>query len=201
MYSVLKELQTRFEKFVSGDLTALHPNIRGTAYAVCLKYGGKAEFDSILKIYRESSLPDQKLAALGAIGASTKLELIKLALEFALSDEVRPQDIIYPLRSVANALPDGRLAAWEWTKNNWQLFYDRYNNGGSALLARIVTFSTEGLGTIKFAEEIKSFFSDKDAKKISRAIDQSIEKIYGNHRWMTKDAASLAQWLKDYCKQ
>lgn len=40
---IIKAAQDMFSKFAAGDKSAIHPNIRGSVYAMALKYGGKKE--------------------------------------------------------------------------------------------------------------------------------------------------------------
>lgn len=40
---IIKAAQDMFAKFAAGDKSAIHPNIRGSVYAIALKYGGKKE--------------------------------------------------------------------------------------------------------------------------------------------------------------
>ncbi len=55
--------------------------------------GGPAEYDDMLQRYRTSDMHEEKLRALRALGYNDNPQLIKRSLEFALTDEVRSQDI------------------------------------------------------------------------------------------------------------
>ena len=111
-----------------------------------------------MKLYRETSIADQKLIALSALGAVHEEALLQRSLKFALSDEVRPQDIIYVIGSVA-ANPKGRALAWNFVKEQWSTLYDRYYTGSMSLLGRIVSSTTEDFGSQKWLEEVRQFFS------------------------------------------
>jgi len=43
LFRVIAAAKEMFEKFANGDKNAIHPNIRGSVYAICLKEGGKKE--------------------------------------------------------------------------------------------------------------------------------------------------------------
>ncbi|CAG8492685.1 19743_t:CDS:10, partial [Racocetra fulgida] len=103
---VVKEAFRRFELFTKkNDKSALHPNIRGSVYEIVLGNGGGAnEFDAILKIYREADTVDQKLVALTGLGFAQHEDLIKRALNFSLSEEVKNQDIIYAFSGLYAAI-------------------------------------------------------------------------------------------------
>ncbi|KAJ2340717.1 hypothetical protein IWW50_006647, partial [Coemansia erecta] len=46
------------------------------------------------------------------------------------------------------------------------------------------------------ADEVEAFFAERDTKKFQRVVDQSLEKIRSNTRWLEKDRADVAAWLE-----
>jgi len=52
-----------------------------------------------LKFYREAKTEDQKLIALLGLGYVQRDDLIQRALQFAICEEVKNQDVIYLLSS------------------------------------------------------------------------------------------------------
>ncbi|KAI9142649.1 aminopeptidase [Paraphysoderma sedebokerense] len=195
---VIEQAKTRFNAFISGDEQKLHPNIRGTVYAIVLKNSSnpKEDFDKIVKIYETTTNVDQKLAALSALGRVEDPELLKHVLKYAMDeDNVRPQDFIYPLGSVASN-PKGRKLAWEFVKTNWEKLEERFVSTLS-LLGRCVTSTTQDYATEEFAKEVESFFKDKNTKPIDRPLEQSLEKIRSQAAWLNRDRDAVAKWLKE----
>jgi aminopeptidase 2 len=93
---IVAEAHRRFKLFVENDESALHPNIRSTVYEIVLLHGGgEKEYNDIVEIYRKCQTADQKTLILTTLGFVQQPELIKRALDFSLSDEVRNQDIIW----------------------------------------------------------------------------------------------------------
>jgi len=101
-----------FGKFAAGDKKAIHPNIRGSVYAIVLEDGGEKEvrfgmillepetnqnqyfqYDVILNAYRTSTNSDEKNTALRSLGRSTNPKCIQRSLDLALSSEVKEQDV------------------------------------------------------------------------------------------------------------
>ena len=192
---VVEEAKTRFNAFVNGDDKALHPTVRGSVYAIVLKYGGKAEYDQVYNIYKTSKVTDQKMAALGALGHTRVPELIDHTLSLTVNaDEVKPQDVIYPMGAVC-ANPLGRLKAWAFVQKNFKIFYDRYYKSSPSILMRIISHSTSGLGTSKRAEEVTKFFDGHEVSAVNRTIKQSLEKIKIVEKWVTRDASDVEKWL------
>ena len=93
---VIKELQTRFNKFINGDEKALPPNLRHHAFSIVLRTSTPkaADFEKVLKIYKDGKSADLKLQALQSLGATNAMENVdRLLNEIVLDKEVvRPQD-------------------------------------------------------------------------------------------------------------
>ncbi|CAJ0759686.1 17349_t:CDS:2, partial [Entrophospora sp. SA101] len=119
---IVKEARRRFDLLTKhNDESAIHPNIRGTVFDIVLKYGGgEEEFNAIIDIYRKTTIPDQKIIVLASLGSVVQPELIQRSLDFAISDEVKEQDIIYSFSGL-QANRKSRRALWEFVKKNWDL--------------------------------------------------------------------------------
>ncbi|KAI3640726.1 hypothetical protein MIR68_001604 [Amoeboaphelidium protococcarum] len=194
---IIAECRKRFDLFIGGNQESIHPNLRGAVFAVVLRNGGVKEYEAVLKIYQETKVADQKLVALGALGSTQDESLLLRTLDFGLSDQVRPQDIIYVVSPVASNT-QGRRLAWKWVKDNWQVLYDRYYSGSMSLLSRIVSSSTEDFSSADMYADVEQFFNGKEVKAISRAIQQSLEKIDTHAKYLQRDRAAVESWASQY---
>jgi aminopeptidase 2 len=158
--AVVAEAKKRFADFIGGKEDAIHPNLRGAVFQIALRNGGTAEYEKVLQLYKDTTIADQKVIALGSLGATLQPELLKRTLELGMSEDVRPQDIIYVFAPVA-ANPVGRTMAWEFVKEKWQTLYDRYYSGSMSLLGRIVSSTTEDFASNKHYEDVEKFFSKR----------------------------------------
>lgn len=195
MIRVLHELKKQFAGYFSGNAKAIHPDLRGRVFAICVRYGGVSEYESVLQNYRETHVADQKVAALAALTATRDPALIRRTLDFSLSSEVRPQDIIYIFRSIAQNEAARRLT-WEFMKSKWQELYKRYYRGSLSLLSSVVAASTSSFSRFEDADDIRNFFADLDVSSISRTLSQSLEKIEISAKWLTRDAEAVRSWLE-----
>ncbi|KAG5463670.1 MAG: peptidase family M1-domain-containing protein [Olpidium bornovanus] len=163
---VVQEGQRRFGLFVSGDTSAIHPNLRGTVFDIVISHGGAKEYDAVLEYYRSTTVPDQKVTALAALGSTRDPSLIQRTLDFALTADVRPQDIIYVWSSLG-ANHAARSALWSFTKAHWGVFDERYRNS-MAMFGIIVKTSTE-FATEEKAAEVEAFFEvSEEARRRTR---------------------------------
>jgi aminopeptidase 2 len=200
--ATIAEAQKRFKEFVSGDQKVIHPNLQGTVYSIVLREGGQEEFAQVVNLYETFTVADQKLAALGALGASRNRAVINNALDLTQNDAiVRPQDVIYITRATG-ANPAGRRTTWDYVQKNWDFFYNRYGiGGGISLLGRIVSTSTQEFTSEKDAESVEAFFKNKETSTIDRTINQSLERIRMNASWLGTHGQAVSQWLRNYARR
>lgn len=192
---VLDEAFCRFEKFYNGDNSAIHPNIRSVIFNLVISNGSEREFGQMLEIYKRFTTSDQKLIALDSLGFAKDVKLVQKALDLTLDNsDVKSQDYMNIFRSVG-LNPFGRRTCWEFLEANWEYFYNRYSSGSFSLLCRIVSFSTQNFTSISDHNRIKDFFADKKVDSIDRSIDQSLEKIKTNHKWLDTESSQFSNWL------
>jgi puromycin-sensitive aminopeptidase len=120
---------------------------------------------------------------------------VQRGLELALREEpIRPQDHIYLLGG-AGRNPKGRRLCWEFVQAHWGLFFQRYGNGGLAVLSRVVSAATGAFASEGDAEAVEGFFEKQDTSAIDRAISQSVEGIRMNAAWLDRNRESVAQFF------
>ncbi|RKP16781.1 aminopeptidase 2, partial [Rozella allomycis CSF55] len=187
---IVEKSKIGFNKFINGDESALHPSIIGSVFSIVVKFGSVVEYEQVLKIYKETQIQDRKLAALSALGSPKTEDLLQKTLQFALSDEIRSQDVVYPIGSVAGN-PYGRLLAFKFLQDNWDALYKRYYGGSAALLGRIVQACVQDLASDDFIRATEMFFKDKDISSISRFLQQAIEKAKVSAAWLKRDAKAI----------
>lgn len=177
----IKELSRRFDAFIQGDESALQPNLRGIAYACASKHTSdpKTVFNDLIHIYKTAKASDQKLVALGALGSTASLDIAQTILnEFALTEQVRSQDIMYPLSGLIGEYKDQcviRPMMWKWVLKNWDFIYKKYLPTPSLLAAILQICIRCNLGE-EFIQTIqdwrKSDGLDVQLKTVSAKLDQ-----------------------------
>ncbi|KAK3715670.1 Aminopeptidase 2 mitochondrial [Vermiconidia calcicola] len=184
-----------FEKFTSGDRAALHPNLRGSVYSVVLQYGGKKEYDAILKEYETGKNSDERNTALRSLGRARDPELIQRTLAYSLSKEVKDQDIYLPLAALRTHR-EGIEAFWAWMRENWDILRKKMPPSFT-LLGSVVSMATSGFTKEEQLKDVESFFSDKSTKGFDRNLAQSADAIRSKAGWLGRDKEDVEAWLKD----
>jgi aminopeptidase 2 len=196
---IVAEARRRFNKYVQGDTEAIHPDLRGAVYSIVLKHAPenqRTEFDAIKKIYENDQLAaDQRLAALSSLGSIQTESILREVLDYGLnSDKVRPQDLMYPLRSVANNRK-GRVLAWKFVQDNWSTLEERYRSSMS-LLSHCVGIADDWADEEFANEQVEAFFKGKDTAAIDRRLAQTLEQIRSHAKWVNRDRDGVRSWLE-----
>ncbi|KAM3966164.1 puromycin-sensitive aminopeptidase [Aphomia sociella] len=190
----IKEAKSRFEKHISGA-APLPADLRSACYRAVLAGADAATFERFLALYRAADLHEEKDRVSRALGAVTDPALLHRVLDFAISDEVRSQDTVFVIVSVAVS-KYGRDIAWQFFKDHWQEFMDRYQGG--FLLARLVKSTTENFASEAAAQEIEEFFRTHASPGTERSVQQALETVRLNAAWLRRDLASTAAYLQPY---
>lgn len=161
--TVVKAAQEMFQKFAAGDLSAIHPNIRGSIFTVALKHGGEKEYNVVLDRFHNAPTSDEKTTALRCLGSAEDPALIQRTLGLASnSDEVKNQDIYMPLGGLRGHTA-GIEARWKWVKDNWDGLYKRLPPA-LGMLGTVVQLCTASFCTEEQLKDVQDFFQDKDTK-------------------------------------
>uniref|UniRef100_J3MWV4 Aminopeptidase n=2 Tax=Oryza brachyantha TaxID=4533 RepID=J3MWV4_ORYBR len=188
----------RFQIFFADRNTSLlPPDTRKAAYLSVMhnvSSTNRSGYDALLKIYRESTEVEEKLTVLGVLSSCKDKDIVLESLNFIFTDEVRNQDVYLVLRGV---ITETRETAWSWLKENWDRLTKIFPV--SAALSDYVK-SIVPLFTSKEKEaEISQFFASRTTPGFKRALDQSLENVRINARWIegVRGEAELAQTVHD----
>ncbi|MDA1216088.1 MAG: ERAP1-like C-terminal domain-containing protein, partial [Chloroflexi bacterium] len=186
---VLSEAKRRFEGYLSNPVS-LSPDLRGVAYSLAAHQGDQAVYDQLWELERKTDLQEEKMRLLGSISRFKQPDLLQETLRRSLTDEIRAQDAVSLVMMVAGNR-HGRDLAWQFVKDNWAEFNRRYGDGGFMLM-RLVGI-TGSFTSLDRAAEVEEFFKTHPAPAAQRTLQQSLERIRLNARWLELNAAPLAQ--------
>lgn len=164
-------------------------------YLAQIKNASQSDFEELLNLYRKVDLHEEKDRISRALGYTQNTDLLRKVIDFAMSSEVRAQDAVFVLSSVA-INPRGREMSWEFFKGNWKKLFDQYEGG--FLLTRLVKHLTENFATVEKANEIENFFKTNEFPGVERTVQQSLETIKLNVAWLERDLAGLTEFFKKF---
>ena len=188
---VLDEAGRRFGAYLQ-DESALRPDIRAVVYALAAEGGDAETFEVIRRMARDATFQEEMVRFQLALARFRDPSLIAHALNLVLSDEVRVQDAPRLLIAIA-VNPRGRRAAWQYMKENWAELDRRHGGGGFAIM-RLVGIPG-AFATAEDREDVERFFTDHPVPSATRTVQQSLERIDLNRRWLEANVEGVRRWL------
>lgn len=170
---ILDEAKKRFNEFLKKP-NSLSPDLRSTVYSLVAWSGDEKTYEILLKQYKKATMQEEKLRFLGALSSFQDEMLLTRTLKFALSKEVRSQNLHLPIMRVA-ANPYGRKLIWPWIKKNWTQIVKKFGVG-SPLINRVIA-TTSAVYDSKKEPEIRCFFKMHPTPGIEMKLAQTLERI------------------------
>lgn len=133
----IADCKRKFEAHAAGT-QPIPADLRSAVYAGCLYDADDAIVSKFIELHNKSDLQEEKIRLATALGTVRKEELIQRVLEFAISKDVRSQDSVTVICSIAGNTST-KLSSdltWEFVKKNWDVLYSRYSSG--FLITRLV---------------------------------------------------------------
>jgi puromycin-sensitive aminopeptidase len=192
--NVVEEARSRFR---AHNTTPILPDFRSCVFAAVVAKGDSKEFEIVRKIYRDSESHTEKLRALQALCSTKDEKLIKELIDMTFN-EVRLQDVSYPLSSLAHNA-SARDQVWNHVKSVWDPFiWDRFGKGNFTL-SGVAAASISGFSTFAKADDIEHFVQQNKSKisGAERSFQQGVEKIRFRAGIMAKEEERLRIWLED----
>lgn len=190
--SVLEKAREGFQRYLQ-DPSSLRPDIRGVAYSLVALDADRDLYETLWDMEKKATLQEEKRRLLGAVSRPRDPGLLQETLERSLSDDVRSQDTPLVIISVA-ANRFGRDLAWDFVKENWSEFDRRYGKGGFMIM-RLVSI-TETFTTLERADEVEAFFEANPVAGAQRTVQQALESIRLNARWLELNSGPVTDWLE-----
>jgi puromycin-sensitive aminopeptidase len=190
---VRAEAKRRFG-LISNGSAKIKADIRSVVYACTAAGGDDTDFENMVKLFKNSDMSEEKdrLTISGMASFGSK-ELLTKALHFAISENVRSQDTCHFIGRIAKN-KNGRDLAWEFFKENFDMFRSRYKSG--FLISHLVKSVSEGFVNEEKAAMIQKYFEENPLPGSERNVSQAVETIRLNSAWLFRDGASIKKFFE-----
>ncbi|MDE1872487.1 MAG: M1 family metallopeptidase [Thaumarchaeota archaeon] len=169
---IVEEAKSRFSNTLRSG--SLNPDLRSAVYSTVAWDGNPGTYQQMVGLYRKASTQEEKIRFLGSLSNFKEERLLAKTLAFALSREVRTQNLFMPVaRMVAN--PYGKELVWPWIKKNWKGLVKKFGVG-NPLLNRIIG-SVSVMADLEKEKEVSSFFAKHHVPGTEMKLAQSLERI------------------------
>ena len=193
-------LRNSFERFVRyhEDATA-HPISGDLQYAIfraALEYDEERTFAMLkerLAIPRNKNLsPEEEQSCLQVLGCVQSSERRAEVMHYIFkSGEVRLQNVLYPLSSLATTTKEGGKECWLYFQAN----YDELKSRMGPMWGGCAGLCCRGLRTLQEATEVEAFFDRHEAGSARRRVAQSLELVRTRAHQRERDRPLLAAFF------
>lgn len=153
-------------------------------------------WDFLLEKYKRSVSPSEKWMIKAALSYSPLAHKLQWLLERGIEGEIiKIQDLPSLIISVSKN-PKGFKLAWDFLKTNWGKLVKKFDLGSSAI-SRLTVGVTDQYSTREMLDEVQSFFGslEQDQGSGLRSVQQALQRIQQNIRWMDRNVPLLKAWL------
>uniref|UniRef100_A0A8C0QZ94 Aminopeptidase n=1 Tax=Canis lupus dingo TaxID=286419 RepID=A0A8C0QZ94_CANLU len=153
-------------------------------------------WDFLYRKYQSSLSNTEKNNIEVALCVSQDEEKLQWLLDESFKgDVIKLQEFPHILRTVGRN-PVGYPLAWKFLRENWDKLIQKFELGSSSLTSMVIG-TTNQFSTRARLEEVKEFFSSlKENGSQLRCVQQTIETIEENIRWMDKNFDKIRVWLQ-----
>ncbi|KAJ7860510.1 leucyl aminopeptidase [Mycena leptocephala] len=187
-----RELQSRFTDYMkTGDKTRIPSDIKKSIFTTAARYGGREEFEALLKIIENPANPAERTAAISSIGCTQDLGLVEELFSYMLT-KARDQDVVQFCYSLESN-PLARPLLVQFFKDNYDALSKRFAT--NSMLKYLVSGCFRSLATQEAHDDAQAFFKDKDTTRYSMALSQALETIRDRIAYIERSYNDLSDWL------
>ncbi len=160
------ELATKFKEY-----DKVEPDMK---QAVALAYARRtADFDGLVTAFRSTSSDEDKTRILNAMTAFADPTLLKRTLDFAVSGEVKRQDVRTTVLAAAGK-PNAQTVTWAWVRSNIEKLREFYRGTGILSGTLLGMIPILGVGRVS---EVQQFFDQLEIPEAHVGISAGLEKM------------------------
>lgn len=167
-------------KHMFNSQNTIHPDLKGTIYALVARSGGEKEYRVLEQMYIKSNSPEDKMKLLSSLYRFNSPKLLKKALDFSLTSHVRTQN----LRGVfagSEANPQAEKVIFPWMKKHWSTLA-KYEKTHFVFMGLLNALITPHVGK-QMKTELKKFLNSKKVQ-FKKTQANAFERLDINTRWI-----------------
>ncbi|XP_029295882.1 LOW QUALITY PROTEIN: leucyl-cystinyl aminopeptidase [Cottoperca gobio] len=153
------------------------------------------DWETLLNMYQHATYDAEKRTMLRGLASTQDARRIVWILKAGLrGDIIQTQELPLVISTVCRGFT-GYLFAWDFIQENWDRLIEKFPVGSFAIQA-IIKSATSQFSTQAHLDQIQGFFSSlKERGSQMRSVQEALETIKLNQRWMDKNLSMLQKWL------
>jgi puromycin-sensitive aminopeptidase len=165
------------------------PEVATAALAVYARNGGAEEYETLWKVYQESTTPLDQVRYLRTVAAVTTDEQALSTLDKVVDGDVRTQDGFWVF---------ARLLAGDSGPTVWASARSRWDDVLAVMPGMTRTRVVEGLPALsqpEVAADVKAFFAEHPLPEASRVLEQKLELLDANVRLRERETEVVTSYF------
>jgi aminopeptidase N len=198
--AVAAEASRRFGLFQQNhaDMASLPSDMRSSVFKIVLKNGGAKAYEDVKAYFGQATDNAERKHVLGSLGHTSDPKLKEATMAWTISGEIKLQDFFYPMGSVRSSGREGREIAWAFFKSNLDAVKAMIGTANPSLMDAVIVSCAGGFCSDEKADEIEEFFSTNPMPKSGRKIQQTVENMRANAKFLgllqSSDLANAEFW-------
>uniref|UniRef100_A0A8C6TGD7 Leucyl/cystinyl aminopeptidase n=1 Tax=Neogobius melanostomus TaxID=47308 RepID=A0A8C6TGD7_9GOBI len=190
--SCIKQAKAIFKSYVESNGTVRIP---GDLQQVVFNVAAQSDdWPTLLNLYANASYDSEKRKILKGLASTQDPHQIVILKEGLSGHIVQTQEMPLVIDTVCKGFA-GYLFAWDFIQENWDQLIEKFPVGSFAI-QRIIKSTTSQFSTKAHLAQVQSFFSSlKERGSSMRSVQEAVETIKLNQRWMDTNLASLRKLL------
>lgn len=189
-----RQAKAMFKSYVESNRTARIPgDLQQVVFNVAAQ--SNDDWSTLFTMYATASYDSEKRKMLRGLASTQDTRSIVWILNEGLRGQlIQTQELPLVIGTVCNGFA-GYLFAWDFIQENWDKLIEKFPLGSFAL-QRIIKSVTSQFSTKAHLEQVQNFFSSlKERGSNMRSVQEALETIKLNQRWMDTNLPSLRKCL------
>uniref|UniRef100_UPI003AAE30A9 leucyl-cystinyl aminopeptidase n=1 Tax=Centroberyx gerrardi TaxID=166262 RepID=UPI003AAE30A9 len=189
-----EQAKDKFKQYIESNGTMRIP---GDLQRVVYTVGAQTEegWSALLQMYGHVTYDAEKRKIIQALASTQDTRRIVLILKGGLNGELfQPQELPLVISTVSGGFA-GHLFAWDFVQENWDRLIEKFPVGSFAIQS-IIKSTTSQFSTQAHLDQVQGFFTSlKERGSQMRSVQEALETIRLNQRWMDTILPTLRDWL------
>ena len=181
---------TRLAQLALQKPETVDPTLATTVFELAALNGNEALYDKFMDRTKKVASPEEYSALMKALAQFSDVHLLERTLRFALTPEVRSQDVARLIAAVMEN-PSGRYIGWEFVRAHWSEI-EKLQGGFSS---EGVVEATGSFCDARLRDEVKDFFAKHPAPAADRTLALALQRANYCVDFKSQQAGQLSSWL------
>ncbi|XP_038145962.1 leucyl-cystinyl aminopeptidase [Cyprinodon tularosa] len=192
--SCIDKAKSLFKQYKDSNFTMKIPgDLQQAVFTVAAQ--SEDDWKTLLTLYTTTSNDAEKRKILKGLASTQDPRRIVWILKASLNGAIiQTQELPLIINTVCNGFI-GHLFAWDFIQINWDRLIEKFPVGSFAIQT-IIKSTTSQFSTQAHFDQVQAFFSNlKQRGSQMRSVQEALETIRLNKRWMESNLQALGKWL------